>query len=37
MTDASVARVVIPGLEGQDDYDRYLPGPRVRRLLEGRS
>jgi ribosomal protein S12 methylthiotransferase accessory factor len=32
-----VARVVIPGLEGQDDHDRYLPGPRVRRLLEGRS
>ena len=24
-----VARVVIPGLEGPDDHDRYLPGPRV--------
>jgi YcaO-like protein with predicted kinase domain len=28
-----VARVVIPGLEAPDDHDRYLPGPRVRRVL----
>lgn len=27
-----VARVVIPGLEGPDDHERYLPGPRVRRM-----
>ena len=24
-----VVRVVIPGLEGPDDHDRYVPGPRV--------
>ena len=24
-----VARVVIPGLEGPDDHDAYVPGPRV--------
>jgi YcaO-like protein with predicted kinase domain len=24
-----VVRVVIPGLEGPDDHDRYMPGPRV--------
>jgi YcaO-like protein with predicted kinase domain len=28
-----VARVVIPGLEGPDDHDRYVPGPRVLELL----
>jgi ribosomal protein S12 methylthiotransferase accessory factor len=28
----AVVRVVIPGLEGPDDHDRYAPGPRVRRL-----
>jgi ribosomal protein S12 methylthiotransferase accessory factor len=28
-----VARVVIPGLEGPDDQDRYVPGPRVREVL----
>ena len=27
----AVVRVVIPGLEGQDDHERYLPGPRARR------
>ena len=30
-----VVRVVIPGLEGQDDHDRYVPGPRVRELRGG--
>lgn len=29
-----VARVVIPGLEAPDDHERYVPGPRVQRLLE---
>lgn len=29
-----VVRVVIPGLEGPDDHDAYVPGERVRRLLE---
>jgi ribosomal protein S12 methylthiotransferase accessory factor YcaO len=29
-----VARVVIPGLEGPDDHERYVPGPRV---LEARG
>ena len=29
-----VVRVVIPGLEGPDDHDAYLPGDRVRRLRE---
>jgi ribosomal protein S12 methylthiotransferase accessory factor len=24
-----VVRVVIPGLEGPDDHDRYVPGPRA--------
>lgn len=24
-----VARLVIPGLEGADDHDRYVPGPRA--------
>jgi ribosomal protein S12 methylthiotransferase accessory factor len=28
-----VARVVIPGLEGPDDHDRYVPGPRVLEVL----
>jgi ribosomal protein S12 methylthiotransferase accessory factor len=27
----AVTRVVIPGLEGPDDHERYLPGPRARR------
>jgi YcaO-like protein with predicted kinase domain len=27
-----VVRVVIPGLEGPDDHDAYLPGERARRL-----
>jgi len=27
-----VVRVVIPGLEGPDDHDAYVPGERVRRL-----
>jgi ribosomal protein S12 methylthiotransferase accessory factor len=31
----SVARVVIPGLEGPDDHDAYMPGERARRLLRG--
>jgi ribosomal protein S12 methylthiotransferase accessory factor len=30
-----VARVVIPGLEGPDDHDRYVPGPRVLALRGG--
>jgi len=29
-----VVRVVIPGLEGPDDHDQYVPGERVRRLLK---
>jgi YcaO-like protein with predicted kinase domain len=28
-----VVRVVIPGLEGPDDHDQYVPGERARRLL----
>jgi YcaO-like protein with predicted kinase domain len=32
----AVARVVIPGLEGPDDHDRYLPGERARRLAARR-
>jgi ribosomal protein S12 methylthiotransferase accessory factor len=28
-----VVRVVIPGLEGPDDHDAYVPGARVRRLV----
>jgi ribosomal protein S12 methylthiotransferase accessory factor len=31
-----VVRVVIPGLEGQDDHDRYVPGPRVLERRGGR-
>jgi ribosomal protein S12 methylthiotransferase accessory factor YcaO len=27
----AVTRVVIPGLEGPDDHERYLPGPRAKR------
>jgi ribosomal protein S12 methylthiotransferase accessory factor len=30
-----VVRVVIPGLEGPDDHDRYVPGARVRKLPGG--
>jgi YcaO-like protein with predicted kinase domain len=30
-----VARVVIPGLEGPDDHDRYVPGPRALALRGG--
>ena len=29
-----VVRVVIPGLEGPDDHDAYVPGERARRLLD---
>jgi ribosomal protein S12 methylthiotransferase accessory factor len=32
--DIPVVRVVIPGLEGPDDHDRYVPGPRALRLGE---
>jgi YcaO-like protein with predicted kinase domain len=32
-----VMRVVVPGLEGPDDHEGYLPGPRARRLLEAAS
>ena len=28
-----VVRVVIPGLEGPDDHDAYVPGPRARRFV----
>jgi YcaO-like protein with predicted kinase domain len=28
-----VVRVVIPGLEGPDDHDAYVPGPRARRVV----
>jgi YcaO-like protein with predicted kinase domain len=28
-----VVRVIIPGLEGPDDHEAYVPGPRVRRLF----
>lgn len=31
----SVVRVVIPGLEGPDDHDAYVPGERVRWLSGG--
>ena len=31
-----VVRVVIPGLEGPDDHDAYVPGPRARRFVGGR-
>jgi ribosomal protein S12 methylthiotransferase accessory factor len=31
-----VVRVVIPGLEGPDDHDAYVPGPRALRVLGGR-
>jgi ribosomal protein S12 methylthiotransferase accessory factor len=31
-----VVRVVIPGLEGPDDHDTYVPGPRARRFVGGR-
>jgi ribosomal protein S12 methylthiotransferase accessory factor len=30
-----VVRVVIPGLEGPDDHDRYVPGPRGLELRGG--
>jgi ribosomal protein S12 methylthiotransferase accessory factor len=30
-----VVRVVIPGLEGADETDDYVPGKRAQRLLEG--
>jgi YcaO-like protein with predicted kinase domain len=33
----SVARVVIPGLEGPDDHDAYVPGERARRPLRRRA
>jgi len=29
----AVVRVIIPGLEGPDDHDGYVPGERARRLL----
>jgi ribosomal protein S12 methylthiotransferase accessory factor len=32
-----VARVVIPGLEGLHDAPGYLPGPRYRRVVEGKG
>jgi ribosomal protein S12 methylthiotransferase accessory factor len=32
-----VVRVVIPGLEGSDDHDGYVPGPRVRSIVGGRQ
>ncbi len=32
-----VARVVIPGLEGPDDHDDYLPGARARAIREARA
>ncbi|WP_210200003.1 YcaO-like family protein [Mesorhizobium sp. WSM4313] len=31
-----VVRVVIPGLEGPDDHDAYMPGERARRTLDDR-
>ena len=31
-----VVRVVIPGLEGPDDHDAYVPGERARRMQSGR-
>lgn len=30
--DAAVARVVVPGLEGADDSEDYVPGPRARQI-----
>jgi ribosomal protein S12 methylthiotransferase accessory factor len=30
--DVAVVRAVVPGLEGADDHDGYVPGPRARRL-----
>jgi ribosomal protein S12 methylthiotransferase accessory factor len=30
-----VVRVVIPGLEGPDDHDAYMPGERARRMSDG--
>ncbi|MFC6486447.1 YcaO-like family protein [Nitratireductor sp. GCM10026969] len=33
----SIVRVVVPGLEGPDDHDAYVPGERARRLLGGAS
>jgi len=30
-----VIRVVIPGLEGPDDHDAYMPGERARRMSDG--
>ena len=35
--EVSVARVVIPGLEGPDDHDAFVPGPRARALGGGVS
>jgi YcaO-like protein with predicted kinase domain len=32
-----VVRVVIPGLEGPDDHDGYVPGERARRVRKGGS
>ena len=32
-----VVRVVIPGLEGQDDHEGYVPGSRACKVLEGRQ
>jgi ribosomal protein S12 methylthiotransferase accessory factor len=32
-----VVRVVVPGLEGADDHDGYVPGPRARRLTGARQ
>ncbi|MDZ5697900.1 YcaO-like family protein [Chelativorans sp. M5D2P16] len=33
----SIVRIVVPGLEGPDDHDAYVPGERTRRLLGGAS
>ncbi|WP_437288942.1 YcaO-like family protein [Sorangium sp. So ce406] len=35
--DIAVARVIIPGLESVHDAPGYVPGPRGRRILEGRA
>lgn len=32
-----VVRVVVPGLDGPDDDDSYVPGPRARAAREGRQ
>ncbi|MEW9836868.1 YcaO-like family protein [Mesorhizobium marinum] len=32
-----VVRIVIPGLEGPDDHDGYMPGERARRVMEARG